>query len=185
MIALLLLACAGGGGGASGADLSTWGPPWSTHLTYLRVDPAVLDGGTDTALPAEAWFHAGITASEAEILIELREGEIWASAEPAGSLTLIQRDGLYLRAVNGQEVSPPVALATDPVRFGQGVQTGDWSATPEAVDPLSTWYGVFSNGLELRVSGPADGLLRIAPGVGPVQLWWGDLAGDLYSYEPL
>lgn len=184
MIAALLLACAGGGGGGPGSDLSTWGPPWSTHLSYLVVDPAALDGGADTALAAESWFHAGISATEAEIQIELRQGEVWASASPAGSLTLILRDGLYLRAVDGEEVSPPVALAGDPVRLGEALTTGAWTATPAAVDPLDTWYGVFSNGLELRIDGPTAGLLRVAPGVGPVQLVWGDLAGDLYSYEP-
>lgn len=179
---LALVACSGGGADG-GLSSSTYLPPWASHLEYQAVDAAALDGGEDTATPLSHVVHIGVTGANDTWTWEVRDGDTYATANTVLTLGVSTASGLVITSVDGAQLSPALTLVSASYTDNEAVASGDYSATPNYLDALTTWYGVFDHVLDIEVSGPTVATFRMAAGVGPVQFAWGDLAGDLAWYE--
>ena len=179
---LALIACSGGGSSGT-LPASTYLPPWATHLEYEEVDATALDGIEDTSTTLAHILHIGVSGDGDSWTWEVREGDDYATASTVLTLGLSTASGLEITSVDGTDLSPTLTLLSANYTVDEAVASGDSSAKPTRLDTLNTWYGTFSNVVDIEVSGPTVATFKMAEGIGPVQFAWGDVAGDLAWYQ--
>ncbi len=180
---LLLVACGDKDTVAGNLSSGGYAPPWASHLIYREVDVGELSEGVDTAEPLNHKIHMQPSGEGAEITLEFRDGETWASADAMMSWVISTDGGLSLISIDGETLSPPVLLVGSAYEADTPVTSGAWRTTPTRLETLTTWYGTFEDVLEVQVDGPHIGELRFVADVGLVQLTWDDLGADLAWYE--
>lgn len=180
---LLLMACGGKASTTAALSASTYAPPWATELLYHEVDQDELDLGVDTAASLNRELMMQPSGQDTTWTLEFREGDSWDEGDALMTWELSSADGLALTNLDGEALSPPLALVGATYEVGSSLTSGEYRTIPDRLDTLTTWYGTFSDVLEVQVDGPIVGDLRFAEGVGLVQISWGDLAADLAWYE--
>jgi hypothetical protein len=188
----LSLAACGGANTPSGGSFShdNYSESWAASLRYRSVAAEELDseGSTDTGAPLAEVLSLEVSDGGGGRLV------VWSIGDdPAESIELsqmqLETDGLLaIRSVNGIAMEPEIVLLERNFSSGDVVQSGDWTASVEVLPELSTWYGSLDLVVEVSIEGPqghsGPNLIRLAQDIGPVQLSWGDYAGDLAWYDP-
>lgn len=131
----LLLGCGGGGtGGVAPFDLA--------QMSALDRAWTWRDDAEDTLPPdAAALLHG----QGGEGGVELRRGERWEDAEPAGRLGLGLEGDLVLDgwSLDGAGEETRVVLVADGATDGDSVSTGSVTCTAARAEPFTTWYATF------------------------------------------
>lgn len=196
---LFLLACAGGANkrGESLTTTDLWPDPTDRYQVYRMLDkgadPAA-DTGTLGDGTLQAQFSAGGCGDGGGTRVELREGEAWAEASPAGALHFSAASGLALCAFEDDAgettlYDPPVTLWEDGSTLTEGevTEAGAWSSAPTGVIPVVTYYGTFGSGVAFLLSGPGGDpsgwTLTFAQHGGLVIIGTGDYTADLLYFR--
>lgn len=193
MLFLTLMGCDGAAGGTGVVDTTDlWNPSEGRFQAYRYTEGARTEDATDTATLGETELQSQYTAGGCSggggWRVELRVGDHWENAAPAGALHFSDATGLALCGYEdaGEDLSafdPPVALwvVGEELNGGDVVASGERTATVAKEDNLATYFGVFPSAVSFTLGGGArDGwVLHMAPDVGLVLLEGGDFTADL------
>lgn len=188
MLLFLLLACHSSQDDPVQGNLDAveWSPPWASHALYREVDAhdlAGVEASLDTGVEPERSFSAWLDPEGPDVRFLVVRGEERDTGEVVLDLLLQTQPDI---AVTGG-YSPPVVLVPESFRIDQEVTSGDFTATLTWIDVVHTWYGSFTEVVEVNVQGPDGdplvGGVRFGKGVGPIQFAWGGVGADLIWYE--
>jgi hypothetical protein len=170
-VSALLAGTGCAGAGSHDGSLTTahlWVPSDGRFQVYRYLQSA---GDTDTGTlgddKLETQYQTGGCRDGDGWRVEMRIGDDWESAEPAGALHFLGSgetdDGLAIcgyEAPGGSAVFPDPAITfwgADPIDDGEVLKSGDWKVTIAHEEDLVTYFGVFPFATSFSVAGGGAG----------------------------